>query len=171
MCFLWIAAMGAGLRLDAQTLSDPTLHRRVESHQLDGEDAVVISRGRTTLPLEVSGEYSLGETGEAVEIDLERNRLSGYITRFGDRESDQGTPLTFFFATSSLNGQQLSFTTHRVHSVWFSFVGTVVRGTARTRAEAGYYRLEGRLVMHDAAKGTEQARAVSLPMARQYSNG
>jgi len=31
--------------------------------------------------------------------------------------------------------------------------------------------LEGRLVLHDVASRTEQARMVSLPMARQYPNG
>ena len=80
--------------------------------------------------------------------------LSGFITRLGDRESDEGTPLTFFFATSRLSGQRLAFTTRQVHGVWFSFEGTIVRGSARSRDQQGYYLLQGRLVMHDVASQT-----------------
>ena len=155
----------------AQQQAAPALHRRIEANSIDEADSTTVSRGRTTLPLDASGEYSLGESGEAVEIDLEPNHLGGYISRFGDRMSDQGTPLTFFFATSALNGQQLSFTTRKVHGVWFSFVGTIVRGNATTRAEGGYYRLQGRMVLHDDANGAQQQRDVSLPMTKQSSNG
>jgi hypothetical protein len=149
--------------------TNPVLHRRSESDQLDAVDT--ISHGRTTLPLDVSGEYSLGQMGELVEIDLQESRLSGYITRNGDRESDEGAPLTFMFATSALNGTQLSFTTRQVHGVSFSFTGTIVRGSAQSRAEAGYYRLQGRLVRHDAVNRTDQSRDVSLPLTRVYTNG
>jgi len=86
-----------------------------------------------------------------VDVELQPDRLTGYITRLGDRESDEGTPLTFFFATSRLAGQRFSFTTRQVHGVWFSFEGTIVRGNARSRDQQGYYLLEGRLVLHDVA--------------------
>ena len=109
--------------------------------------------------------------GGTIDIDLQPDRLSGFITRPGDRESDEGTPLTFFFATSRLSSQQLAFTTRQVHGVWLSFQGTIVRGSARTRDQQGYYLLQGQLVMHDAASQTEQARMVSLPLARQNPNG
>lgn len=155
----------------AQQQPAPALHRRIEASSLDEADSSTISRGRTTLPLDAAGEYSLGQSGETIQIDLEPKYLGGYISRFGDRMSDQGTPLTFFFATSALNGQQLSFTTRKVHGVWFSFVGTIVRGNATTRAQEGYYRLEGHMVLHDDANGTQQAREVSLPMTKQYANG
>jgi hypothetical protein len=51
--------------------------------------------------------------------------------------------------------------------VWWAFEGTIVRGSGRSRDQQGYYQLEGRLVMHDVAGQTEQARMVSLPLARQ----
>lgn len=146
----------------------PVLHRRGYNQLEDETDTR--SSGRTILPLEASGEYTLG-SGEFVDVELQPDRLTGYITRLGDRESDEGTPLTFFFATSRLAGQRFSFTTRQVHGVWFSFEGTIVRGNARTRDQQGYYLLEGRLVLHDVAAQTEQARNVSLPMARQYPNG
>jgi hypothetical protein len=146
----------------------PVLHRRGYNQVEDEMDTR--SSGRTILPLEASGEYTLG-SGEFVDVELQPDRLTGYITRLGDRESDEGTPLTFFFATSRLDGQRFSFTTRQVHGVWFSFEGTIVRGNARSRDQQGYYLLEGRLVLHDVASQTEQARMVSLPMARQYPNG
>ncbi len=146
----------------------PVLHRRGYSELEDEMDTR--SSGRTILPLEASGEYTLG-TGEFVDVELQPDRLTGYITRLGDRESDEGTPLTFFFATSRLSGQRFSFTTRQVHGVWFSFEGTIVRGNAQSRAQQGYYLLEGQLVLHDVASQTKQARNVSLPMARQYPNG
>jgi hypothetical protein len=148
---------------------DPVLHRR--SYNQDEEiDFGTRSTGRTVLPLEASGEYTLG-SGEVVDVELQPDRLSGFITRLGDRESDQGTPLTFFFATSRLSGQQLAFTTRQIHGVWFSFEGTIVRGNARSRDQQGFYLLEGRLVLHDVATQTQQARMVSLPMARQFTHG
>ena len=92
-----------------------------------------------------------------VDVELQPDRLSGFITRLGDRESDEGTPLTFFFATSRLSGQRLAFTTRQVHGVWFSFEGTIVRGSARSRDQQGYYLLQGQLVMHDVASQTRAA--------------
>lgn len=158
-----------GPKLLAQSAPQPELHRRVDAQAIEDRDFFTISRGRTTLPVEASGEYSLGEAGETVEIDLEPDRLSGYISRFGDEMSDEGTPLTFFFDTSWLNGRQIGFTTRRVHGTWFSFRGTIVRGDAETRLQDGYYRLQGSMAMHNAANGTVQTRDVSLPLAREYS--
>ena len=148
----------------------PVLHRRSVNQDYDELDTDTRSSGRTLLPADASGEYSLG-SGGMVDVELQPDRLSGFITRLGDRESDEGTPLTFFFATSRLSGQQLAFTTRQVHGIWFSFEGTVVRGSARTRDQQGYYLLEGKLVLHDVASQTEQARMVSLPLARQSPNG
>jgi hypothetical protein len=155
----------------AQALaSDPVLHRRSYNHDDADMEYDTRSTGRTILPLEASGEYSMG-SGGTVDVELQPDRLSGFITRSGDRESDEGTPLTFFFATSRLAGQQLAFATRQVHGLWFSFEGTIVRGSARSREQQGYYLLQGRLVMHDVASQTEQARMVSLPLARQNPNG
>jgi hypothetical protein len=145
------------------------LHRRSYNQADDELDIATRSSGRTILPLDASGEYALG-AGGMIDVELQPDRLSGFITRLGDRESDEGTPLTFFFSTSRLSGQQMAFTTRQVHGVWFSFEGTIVRGSARSRDQQGYYLLQGRLVMHDVASQTEQARMVSLPLARQYPN-
>jgi hypothetical protein len=155
----------------AQTKTqDPVLHRRGYNQVEEDLDMSTRSTGRTLLPLEASGTYALGSSG-SIDVELQPDRLSGFITRMGDRASDEGTPLTFFFATGRLAGQRMAFTTRQVHGVWFSFEGTIVRGSARGRDQQGYYLLEGRLVMHDVAGQTEQARMVSLPLARQGPNG
>ena len=154
-------AMAAQVRADG-----PVLHRRSYSQVDEEADPGTHSVGRTLLPADASGEYSLG-AGGMVDVELQPDRLSGFITRLGDRESDQGTPLTFFFATSRLSGQRMAFTTRQVHGVWFSFDGTIVRGNATNHGQPGYYLLEGSLVLHDTATHTEQARMVSLPLSRQ----
>ncbi len=163
-----VALSSSGVPLWAQGISpNPVLHRRSYNQIGDELDLGTRSTGRTVLPLEASGEYALG-AGGMVDVELQPDRLSGFITRLGDRESDEGTPLTFFFATSRMWGQQLAFTTRQVHGVWFSFEGTIVRGSARGRDQQGYYLLQGKLVLHDVDTHTEQARMVSLPLARQY---
>jgi hypothetical protein len=166
---LALLALPAGPMWGQTRAPDPVLHHR-SYNQVDDELDYTRSSGRTILPLEASGEYALG-SGGMVDVELQSDRLSGFITRLGDRESDEGTPLTFFFATSRLSGQRLAFTTRQVHGVWFSFDGTIVRGSARSRDEQGYYLLQGQLVMHDVASQTQQARMVSLPLARQNHSG
>jgi hypothetical protein len=163
VALLAVTSLGAQIRPP-----DPVLHRR-DVNQVD-DIFDTRSSGRTILPVDASGDYALGSTG-AISVELQPDRLSGFISRLGDRESDEGTPLTFFFATSRLSGQQMSFTTRQIHGVWWSFEGTIVRGPARSRDQQGYYLLEGRLVMHDVGSQTEQARMVSLPLARQSPNG
>ena len=81
-----------------------------------------------------------------VEVELQPDRLSGYITRFGDRESDEGTPLTFFFATSRLAGQRLAFTTGK-STVCGSLLMERSCGEPPGPADQqGYYLLQGQLV-------------------------
>lgn len=179
ICAVWVLAACARPALaDAAAIahllraqsaaSSPGLHRRADSQALAEKATETDSRGRSTLSPDVSGEYLLGKSGESIEIDLRPDQLGGYISRFGDQASDQGEPLTFFFATAALDGPHISFRTHSVHGEWFSFSGTIVRGDAASRAEAGYYRLKGTLVLHDALRRTAQARDVSLPLAREY---
>ena len=144
---------------------NPVLRRRGDG--LEGQlDLGTRSTGHTLLPVDASGEYTLGSNA-IVDVELQPDRLSGFITRPGDRESDEGTPLTFFFATSRLSGDRLAFTTRQIHGVWFSFEGTIVRGAARGKGRQGTYLLEGAMVLHDAASRTQQTRNVSLPYNRQ----
>ena len=56
---------------------------------------------------------------------LDGDKLSGFISRFGDRESDKGQFLDQFFDKASLEGQRLRFKTKTVHGTWFEFSGTL----------------------------------------------
>jgi hypothetical protein len=159
---LLLALCAAGVPLNGQ---NPVLRHRNYTQVDDELDTGTRSTGRTLLPADASGEYALGGGG-SIDVELQPDRLSGYINRLGDRQSDQGEPLTFFFATGHLAGQRMAFTTRQVHGIWFSFEGTIVRGSAATRQQPGYYLLEGRLVLHDADAQAEQARMVSLPLTR-----
>jgi hypothetical protein len=151
----------------AQTANAPKLHHRGDPSTTDHPIVVRPDKGNSLIPEDASGEYMLGKPGEFVEITLQFGDLSGYISRQGDGDSDQGTPLTFFFEQTSLHDQQLSFTTRQVHGVWYSFTGTIQRGTGKTREEDGYYMLIGDLIEHDTARKTEVRRSIALKSGRQ----
>lgn len=90
-------------------------------------------------------------------------RLQGYLTRLGNGESDQGAPLTYFFARTTVSPTQLTFITRQVHGLWWSFAGTIDRGSAQMSTQKGYYFLNGTLTEH-LETGQSAPRHVSLPL-------
>lgn len=93
-----------------------------------------------------SGMYSFRREGEFVQLTVEdAGRVNGFISRYGDGESDQGAFLNQFFKQGKLEGNTLAFSTETVHGVWFEFKGTVERGPGKTIADEGYYVLKGTL--------------------------
>ena len=79
-----------------------------------------------------SGMYSFLRDGEFVQITIEdKGNVTGFISRFGDSESDKGVFMNQFFKSGKLDGGKLNFTTEPVHGVWFEFSGTVVRGAGK----------------------------------------
>jgi hypothetical protein len=94
---------------------------------------------------DITGVYSFLKEGEFVQIILDQNRMSGYVSREGELESDRGEFLDQFFSKAEIRGHNLSFTTKPVHGVWFEFQGNFERGPARSKAEDGYYLLRGTL--------------------------
>ena len=113
-----------------------------------------------------SGMYSFLREGEFVQITVEdHGRVTGFVSRFGDSESDRGVFLDHFFKLGKLDGNQLAFTTETVHGVSFEFRGTVERGEGKSRGDEAYYVLKGTLVENtiDAAKKTSShSREVAL---------
>jgi hypothetical protein len=94
-----------------------------------------------------SGMYMFLRDGEFVQITVEdEGRVTGFISRYGDDESDRGVFLNQFFKEGKLEGTQLSFVTQVVHGVWFEFKGQVARGPGKTPQEEAYYLLEGTLI-------------------------
>ena len=113
-----------------------------------------------------SGMYSFLKDGEFVQITVEDGgRVTGFISRYGDGESDKGAFLDQFFKTGKLEGNNLSFTTDLVHGVAFEFKGSVQRGEGKTAQDEGYYVLKGTLTQSTSDvnnKVTARAREVSL---------
>jgi hypothetical protein len=96
-----------------------------------------------------SGMYSFLKDGEFVQITVEDGgRVTGFISRYGEGESDKGAFLDQFFKTGKLEGNHLSFTTDIVHGVAFEFKGSVQRGEGKTPQEEGYYVLKGTLTQN-----------------------
>jgi hypothetical protein len=95
-----------------------------------------------------SGMYSFLREGEFVQLTIDDGKLSGYISRFGDTESDKGTFIDQFFDKASLDGERLSFTTKTVHGTWYEFTGAITKAPGKQPAQEGYRVLKGTLVQH-----------------------
>jgi len=96
-----------------------------------------------------SGMYTFLQDGEFVQISQEDDgSITGFVSRYGDGESDRGAFLDQFFKTGKLEGRKLSFVTRPVHGVWYQFTGTVSRGEGKTPSDEGYYVLKGTLIQN-----------------------
>ena len=93
-----------------------------------------------------SGMYSFLKDGEFVQITVEdEGRVTGFISRYGDGESDKGAFLDQYFRSGKLDGNKLTFSTETVHAVSFDFKGTVERGEGKNPGDEAYYVLTGTL--------------------------
>jgi hypothetical protein len=100
----------------------------------------------TPASADYSGMYSFLQDGEFLQITVEdAGRVTGFVSRYGDSESDRGAFLDQFFKQGKLDGTKLSFTTDTVHGVWYDFNGTVDHGQGKTPAEEAYYIVKGTL--------------------------
>jgi hypothetical protein len=116
-----------------------------------------------------SGTYTFLREGEDLQINVQNGKLDGIASRYGDSETDKNVLLQHFFEKSSVAGDEVSFTTDKIHGVWFEFKGKVRRGDGKTAAEEGFYVLEGTITRYESGadrKPSAQSRAVqfrSLP--------
>jgi hypothetical protein len=93
-----------------------------------------------------SGMYTFLKEGEFVQVTVEdAGHVSGFVSRFGDGQSDKGAFLDQFFKSGKLDGNQLTFTTEIVHGVAFDFKGTVERGEGKNPGDEAYLVLKGTL--------------------------
>lgn len=114
-----------------------------------------------------SGMYSFLKEGEFVQITLDKDGITGYISRQGDQEGGQVTFLDQWFSQASVKGHEMAFTTKALYGVWFEFKGAFARGPAKTKTEDGYYVLRGTLkeFVSDADKRvTSRAREVEFKL-------
>ena len=97
-------------------------------------------------PDEISGMYSFTRDGEFVQVSVDdQGKVTGFVSRFGDLESDRGAFLDHFFKTASIDGDALAFATEKVHGTWFEFKGKISRGPAKALGQEGYYVIRGML--------------------------
>ena len=119
---------------------------------------------------DISGMYSFLKEGEFVQINLEEGGVSGYVSRLGDLDSDRGTFIDQFFSKASVQDHDVAFTTKPVHGVWFEFKGRFDRGSAKSKADDGYYVLRGTLsefVTDPNEKTTSRSRQVEFKLLGQ----
>lgn len=118
-----------------------------------------------------SGMYSFLKDGEFVQVTVEdEGHVTGFISRYGEGESDKGAFLDQFFKTGKLDGNKLSFTTEIVHGVAFDFKGTVERGEGKNPGDEAYLVLKGTLTENESdvnKKVTSHSRDVLLKMFPQ----
>ena len=133
------------LNLSAQTAQNPSAPAKAEDY---------------------SGTYSFLQEGETVQINIEDgNNVTGYISRYGDSESDRGLFLDHFFKEGKLDGKKLTFSTKVVHGVSYDFKGTVERGDGKKHGDESYYVLKGTLIqttVDTQQKSTTKSRDVVL---------
>jgi len=109
--------------------------------------------------------YAFLKQGEFVQLSVQDDKLSGFVSRLGDLDSDRGTTLDHFIKQGSLNRGELTFTTEMIHGVWFEFKGRIDRGEGKLRGDEAYYVLRGKLIQYtsDAQKKVSAAsREVAL---------
>ena len=119
---------------------------------------------------DISGMYSFLKDGEFLQITLEKNEVTGYISRMGDSESDHGVFLDQFFSRADIQGHEVSFTTRPLHSMWYEFQGKFDRGPGKAKTDDGYYILRGTLkefTMNDSKSVSERSRSVEFKLLAQ----
>jgi hypothetical protein len=107
---------------------------------------------------DISGMYTFLREGEFVQLTIDDGKLSGYVSRFGETDSDKGQFIDQFFDKTSLVGDRLTFNTKTVHGVWYDFNGRVSITPGKQPDSEGYRVMKGTLIQHSTDdKGVEKA--------------
>jgi hypothetical protein len=114
---------------------------------------------------DISGMYTFLKDGEFVQIDVDGEHVSGFVSRYGDKESDNGAFLDHLFKEGELKNGTIHFATKTVHGVWFEFTGSVARGSETDPAKEGYRVLKGKLTQYnddESGKASGKSRELTL---------
>jgi hypothetical protein len=126
----------------------------------------VAQRNAAPAAPDYSGMYSFLADGEFVQLSIDdAGKITGYVSRYGNLDSDRGAFLDQYFKSASLNGSHLEWVTEPVHGVWYEFKGSLGRGNGKTPNDDGYYTMRGTLTEYsgDAArKNSARSREVTL---------
>jgi len=102
---------------------------------------------------DISGMYTFLREGEFVQVNVEDGgQITGFVSRYGETDTDKETFLDQFFSRGQLKGHALEFATKPVHGVWFEFAGLVSRGPGKSLRDEGYRVIKGKLVRHKPGK-------------------
>ena len=150
-------------------------HQGSQNQSSQGQDKAKDGKNiPSSIATEYSGMYSFLRDGEFVQLTVEDNaRVTGFVSRYGDSESDRDVFLDHFFKSGKLEGNQLAFTTDIVHGVSFEFHGTIKRGEGKKAGDEAYYVLKGTLVENktdEANKASAASREVTLKSFPQDMN-
>jgi hypothetical protein len=93
---------------------------------------------------EYSGMYTFLADGEFIQISVgDQGKVTGFVSRFGQTDTDRGQFLDHFFKDGKLEGDTLTLTTKVVHGVSYEFKGKVERGPAKDMSVEGFYVVRG----------------------------
>jgi hypothetical protein len=113
---------------------------------LDGQEKSLETKPAERPGAEYSGMYSFLKEGEFVQVTVEdAGHVTGFVSRYGELESDKGAFLDQFFKTGRLDGNTLTFTTEVVHGTAYEFKGAIERGEGKKPGDEAYYVIKGTL--------------------------
>jgi hypothetical protein len=152
--FLFVVAMAVSASAPAQDASAAKPAAPATAHkEADAERAY-------------SGMYTFLKEGEFVQLTVEdEKRVTGFISRYSESESDKGAFLDQFFKSAKLEGNKLNFTTDIVHGASYDFHGTVERGEGKNPGDEAYFVLKGWLTENSTdlnKKVTSQSQEVAF---------
>jgi hypothetical protein len=111
-----------------------------------------------------SGAYTFLQDGELLQLNIEgEGKVTGFVQRLGDTETDRGLFLDHFFKDAKLEGKNLTFSTKAIHGVSYEFKGTIDRGDGKKPGDEAYYVLKGTLIQSNVdaqQKTTSKTREV-----------
>jgi hypothetical protein len=120
----------------------------------------------SALPDGISGMYTFLQEGEFVQIDLEdQTRVTGFVSRLGESDSDKGAVLDHLISNGELKGNQIHFKTKALHGTWYEFFGTVGQDNSKTPAQDGFRTMKGKLIQYtegDSEKPKVKSREITM---------
>jgi len=163
-----LGALGFGLLDVSHIRAQDAKPAQDTAAKLAGKDAA------TSSSKAYSGMYSFLKDGEFLQVTVEdAGTVTGYVSRFGDGESDKGAFLDQFFKNGKLDGNKLSFNTEIVHGVSFDFRGAFDRGEGKNPGDEAYFVLKGTLTENVAdanKKVTSHSREVVFKIFPQETS-